>query len=804
MFRTTVTLLFALMLSVNAWGQLGPVKKYVADDSKVSIETQNGKLIITPYSDSIIKVLPVLKGVKSEPKPSASVILKPDAKFSVVESNADVCIKLTSLTVRVDKNTAKVSFINDGKELLHDRSSMIRLGNEKYYTFDQVGKQAIYGGGERGQSTDLNGDTLIVFNKQNYGYGKGDRTSQMNITMPYFMSTAGYGVFFDDYSSSKLILEKVIQYGTSIKEPVAYYFILGDKDNLGGVIKNFTALVGRQELPPFWTLGYITSKYGYKTQQETEQVVKTLKDNGYPLDGIVLDLYWYGKETDMGRFQWNPEQWPNPDQMIKKLKSMGVNLVTISQPYLNKIGAIDNYNTAKAAGMLLTDKKGKVHDVNTWVGEAGMLDVSNPKTREWMWNQYRKSLDQGVGGLWGDLGEPEVHPLTGFHSTGESAAEYHNRYGNDWSAIIYNGMKREYPTRRPMLLMRGGTAGLQRYSVFPWSTDVSRSWGGLQAQIPIMLNSSMSGLGYMSSDVGGFAVDPKNPTDAELYARWLQMGLFIPTLRTHSTVDAEPYHYKEYQDLFKSIIKQRYEWLPYNYTLAYENTTTGAPFVRAMNYYDPQNFELSDIEDQYLWGENVIIAPVIEKGAVKRNVVLPEGKWYDFNNTANVYEGNATISYDAPVSVLPVFVKAGSFIPSTDYEMHSTQDYDVDCYRITYYPGEGKSSYTMFEDDRVNPNSLSTGEYVLFNFEAECKGKKIEIDIDMEGKGYKHMPSARLFTIVIPNIDEPKKIKVDNNELVEAVSYETWYPGAYYYDEQKRNLYFKTFFNQELEIKIED
>ena len=166
----------------------------------------------------------------------------------------------------------------------------------------------------------------------------------------------------------------------------------------------------------------------------------------------------------------------------------------------------------------------------------------------------------------GDLGEPEVHPETGIHANGLSAREYHNLYGNDWSSVISDLFASEFPDRRLMTMMRGGTTGLQRYSVYPRSTDVSRSRGGLQPQITIMLNSGLSGTGYMSHDVGGFAIDPDAPYDPELYVRWLQLGTFSPILRTHARATAEPYNYPDQQHIILPLIKERYRWLPYNYT----------------------------------------------------------------------------------------------------------------------------------------------------------------------------------------------------------------------------------------------
>ena len=774
-YRMTIAMRPALLVLLLAFtsllsnSQIAPFRSLERSDKDVTLYGEKGTITITPYSDNIVRILPRVTGNTLPVKESASVVMTPNAEFSVSETKTTVYVTVgEKLTVVVDKASMAVSFAGDNKELVRNTMPGFKSGSKSVYFFNTKGDDAYYGAGERGVSTNLAGLDLINFNKQNYGYGKGDRTSQMNITMPYYLSNKGYGIFFDDYSSSRLVLGNPVRYYTDLQNPVGYFFMLGDNDNLGGVVREFTALTGRQDIAPLWALGYITSKYGYKTQAETEEVVNTLKAGGYPLDGVVLDLYWYGKETDMGRLEWNKEQWPNHKKMLSDFKAKGVKTVTISQPYLNKIGAIDNYNMAKAAGFLTKDKDGNVHDVGTWVGEAGMLDVSNPATCAWYWKQYRKSIEDGVSGLWGDLGEPEVHPLTIVHHNGETAAEYHNRYGNDWSRIIYDGFKRDYPGKRLMTLMRGGTAGLQHYSVFPWSTDVSRSWGGLQAQIPIMINAALSGLGYMSHDIGGFAVDPKNPTDTELYVRWLQVGLFTPVLRTHSTVQAEPYHYKDVEPILKQIIRSRYEWLPYNYTLAYENAVTGAPFVRPMNYYDPQNADLCDIEDQYFWGRDVLVAPVIEKGQTRRKVILPEGIWYDADNVK--YNGGQTIDCAAPVEVLPTFYRGGAFIPKYLREIESTDEYVLSDFAVTYYPADGQSSYALYDDDRKDVNAIVDGKYQFINFSADCTADKINIVAETCGNGFAGAPDCRYIQLFIPMDKAPQTVRIDGTSVPSTFS----------------------------------
>ena len=607
--------------------------------------TQDGRIVtITIINDDIIKVSNT--SAEEEVPVSRSVILAPTdfAGEAMAVGGKQIVTTATGVVATLDNATGAVTITSGENRAIADNGERTFVEGKRAMSLSTMGEGSFYGAGERGFSYNLSGDTLVMYNKQNYGYKKGEsRIKQMNITMPLFISSNGYAVLFDDFSAAEMIMENPVKYVTESRQPVSYYFINGG-GTLAGVVEQFTELTGRQELPPFWAMGYITSKYGYKTATETEGVIDTLKLNDYPVDGVVLDLYWYGKEEDMGRLAWEPEQWQDHKAMLARLKDRGVNTVIISQPYVLKNGkAIDNYNELSPRGMFCRDSVGNTHDVTIWVGTGGMFDVSNPDTREWLRNRYKLLTDEGVGGWWGDLGEPEVHPETIYHYNGLTAREYHNLYGNEWSRIIYDLYKEEYPETRLMTLMRGGTAGLQRYSVFPWSTDVSRSWGGLQPQVTIMMNSGLSGLGYMSHDVGGFAITEDKVVDPELYVRWLQLGTFSPILRTHAQQVAEPYRYTEQQDIIFDLIKTRYRWLPYNYTLAYENASQGLPMVRPLNFYSQSSTQYDDIEDQYFWGSDVMIAPVLEQGAVARRVVIPDGQWIDYNNPLKIYNGGDTI-----------------------------------------------------------------------------------------------------------------------------------------------------------------
>lgn len=714
-------------------------------------------IVVRAYSPDIIRVENFGAG-QSPSRSQAGQLGVAPFDGAVERSGDNAVIRTTSgLSATIDLKSGAVAFdvaaTPDSRRLLYDSGVRCNDGRSVSLSLMPQGEGTFYGAGERGHSLKLNGDTLVMYNRQNYGYeGHDPRLSQMNITVPMFVSTEGYGVLFDDYAPATMVISDTIVYTSEQESPVSYYFIYGG-GTVAGVTEEYTRLTGRQDLPPFWALGYITSKYGYKSQQETIGVIDTLKRDGFPVDGVVLDLYWFGKETDMGRLAWDTVSWPDHRGMLAGLKARGVNTVLISEPYINKKGAIDNYNLLAEGGMLTRDKDGNIHDVTTWVGDAGMLDVANPATRRWLRERYRALTEEGVGGWWGDLGEPEVHPETIVHANGMTARQYHNVYGNEWSRIIYDMYRDEYPGRRLMTMMRGGTAGLQRYSVFPWSTDVARTWGGLEPQVRIMLNSGLSGLGYMSHDVGGFAiVDTTRVTDPELYVRWLQLGTFSPILRTHAQKMPEPYNYPDQREIILDLVRERYRWLPYNYTLAYENASRGYPLVRPLNFVDSSSAPDS-VSDQYMWGSEVMVAPVTEQGAVSRRVVFPAGVWVDYNHPEeSPVAGPSVRVVNAPLDEIPLFVRSGSFIPQAMYQMENVGDYDASRYTVLYYPRvDGESRYTMYDDDRKSSESLRSGTYALIDFISRVDGRHIAIEAVQRGY-YEGMPDVREFTFVLPGI----------------------------------------------------
>ncbi|MCM1440821.1 MAG: hypothetical protein NC131_16720, partial [Roseburia sp.] len=415
-----------------------------------------------------------------------------------------------------------------------------------------------------------------------------------------------------------------------------------------------------------------------------------------------------------------------------------------------------------ADSMMVRTATGATHPVTIWVGDGGMFDVSNPATRRWLADRYKMLTDLGIGGWWGDLGEPEVHPETGYHANGLTARQYHNRYGNDWASIISELYDSVYPDTRLMTLMRGGTTGLQRHSVFPWSTDVSRSWGGLEPQIRIMLNAGLSGLGYMSSDLGGFAVDEANPYIPELYLRWVQMGLFNPVFRTHAQQYAEPFNYPQYAGQLLALVRERYRWLPYNYTLAYENSAYGWPLVRPLNFHGAFTAAYDAAHSsEYLWGRDVLVAPVLTEGTTSRTVLFPAGSnWYSPDGSRLYSAGTAT-TVDAPLDVIPYFIRSGAVIPTADYNMENTGGLLSDTLTLNYYPGTVVDQ-TVYDDNHLNPRALADRQYRLINITGGTDPSTGVTDLRVSAIGsYPGAPERIHLNFVIYHADHAATVTVD-------------------------------------------
>jgi len=504
----------------------------------------------------------------------------------------------------------------------------------------------------------------------------------------------------------------------------------------------------------------------YRTQDEVEGIVNQMIENDFPLDAIIIDFYWFGDSIKgyLGNLQWYKKNWPEPEKMIQNFKKKGVKTILITEPFI--VDTSYWYEHTDTAKLLATHQNGESYIMNDfYFGKAGLLDMFKQPTKDWFWEQYQKQIEIGVAGWWGDLGEPETHPSDMIHVNGK-AEEVHNIYAHEWAAMLYNKYQEHYPHTRLFHLNRSGATGTQRYSIFPWSGDVSRSWSGFQAQLPLMLNMSLCGLAYSSSDLGGFALGEK---DEELYIRWLQMGVFDPVFRPHgSGIPSEPIFFSsETQDIVREAIKLRYRLMPYIYNAAYENTISGKPIVKPLFYYHTDDDHLKNYSDAYYFGDEIIVAPVINKGVNKKEVYLPKGWWYDYK-TSELIKGGRKISVDISINNIPVFIKEGSFIPMVpDYQ--TTDAYPKGELDIHFYPHSTSQEtvYTLFEDDGMDAKSIEDKNYQIIKLKGKENSDEITITLSRDGLQYTQKQQNRRLKWVIHHMEAiPKSVLINAKEYL--------------------------------------
>ena len=677
-------------------------------------------------------------------------------------------VLLKPLATAADKS---IQFLDGSTRYLNNESSATLLRyfettGYKGFQFSLTDGEKIFGTGERSVPLDRRGYRLNLYNTPAYGYGI--NAENLNYTVPFIISSKGYGIFFDNPSQSYLDIGKtdnsILEYGASAGE-LTFYIIPGN--NVDEILQKYQHLVGTQPIPARWVLGNLMSRFGYRNEKQLLGIVDSMHAQNIPVDAVILDLFWFGDsiKRTLGNLAWtNKKAWPDPVKMIGKLKDQHIHTILITEPFV--LNTTSNYDVSRKFHAV--DSLGKPFVLTDfYFGNGGLLDIFRKDAQNWFWSKYKTQIKKGVAGWWGDLGEPEKHPTTMYHNLRDlgfnrlfKSNEVHNIYGHYWDKMLFDKYAAEYPKVRLFNLNRSGYAGSARYGVFPWSGDVSRSWSGLQAQLPVMLGMSLSGVPYIHADAGGFA---GGDGDMELYIRWLQFATFTPIFRPHGTalgnldpnakdIPSEAALYPEaYRNIARTYIMLRYKLLPYNYTLAYEQAKFGKPLTRPLFYYGGFDPEVYKANDEYMWGDHILVAPVLEKAATRRRLYLPESIWYNLFNDGQEL-GGRWLDKDVDSLNIPVYVKEGSFIPMYEnISVKNTDDYTGKDLTVKYYPSAKKNTFIMYDDDGITNNTLRDGKYELLKFEGITNEGQIMIKISSSQKTPKH----RNIKIILP---EPYKL----------------------------------------------
>ncbi|NJL21139.1 MAG: DUF5110 domain-containing protein, partial [Leptolyngbyaceae cyanobacterium SM1_3_5] len=470
-----------------------------------------------------------------------------------------------------------------------------------------------------------------------------------------------------------------------------------------------THLTGRMPLPPKWAIGYHQCRWSYESENEVRELAKEFRARKIPCDVIHLDIdYMRGFRV----FTWSPKRFPDPAKLINEIAQDGFKVVTIVDPGVKYEPEADYsvVDEGLAQNYFVRTAQGKLFHGYVWPDRSVFPDFLRSDVQHW-WGDCQKALtEMGVAGIWNDMNEPALNdrpfgdpgnkipfPLDAPQGSSDERtthAEAHNLYGLGMAKAAYEGLLRLRPTERSFVLTRSGFAGVQRYSSV-WMGDNHSLWDYLEGSLPMLCNMGLSGVAFVGCDIGGFA---GNAT-AELFARWMQVGLLYPLMRAHSITGSERHEPWVFGDRVEQICREyielRYRLLPYYYSLFWQAATTGAPILRPLLYEFPQDHTTYQIDDQVMLGSGLMAAPILKPEREHRAVYLPEGTWFDWW-TEERYEGKTHILAHAPIDRMPLYVRAGSIVPIQPV-MQFVDERAIDVLTLKVWPGDGE--FTLYEDD---------------------------------------------------------------------------------------------------------
>jgi alpha-glucosidase len=589
-----------------------------------------------------------------------------------------------------------------------------------------------------------------------------------------------YGIYLDNTHRTFFDVghqqRGVLSFGADGGE-LDYYFINGPEPR--AVLARYAQLTGRTPLPPRWALGYHQSRWSYYPESRVRKLASDFRTKKVPGEVLWLDVHCL---DGYAPFTWDKERFPNPKKLFADLRRDGFRVVPIVDPHIKAEFAHPPYDSGLAGNHFVKLADGTVYQAPVWPSNAEknprqsvFPDFTRPATREWWGTLFRELTDLGVAGIWNDMNEPAVFvppsktlPPDAMHDNegapiGHNAV--HNVYGMLNSRATHEGLRRLRPDTRPFVLTRASFAGGQRYAAV-WTGDNSSDWSHLQQSLPMLLGLSLSGFTFVGADIGGFA----GVATAELFTRWLQAGVFYPFMRAHTeinTPDQEPWVYGDrHEAINRRAIELRYELLPHLYNVVAESCAAGLPAMRPLFFEFPADTHSADVDDVFLFGRDLLIAPVIKPEQTSRHTYLPPGDWYDFW-TGHKLTGGQHHQLQVTLESLPIFVRAGGFIFRQPVVQH-TGEMPGQPLIVCAYPGSQESSATYYEDDGET-FAHERGGFFRRKFIQRREGPRILLDAEPAEGDFQ--PSARhlVLRLLAPGAT-PKNVTLNGLPLPRALT----------------------------------
>jgi alpha-glucosidase len=680
---------------------LSSTQSIALQSNKLIIKTAEAEAYITIYSPSIIRV-----NVTRQPDntdASFAVIQQPLSSLQYEETDAEVTVKTSALTLRISKAPLRFAFYTpEGKLLSRDDERFgINWQNSRVTNYRELQPdEKFIGLGEKVGNLNRRSSSFVNWNTDASDHTP--KTDPLYETFPFFIgihSELTYGYFLDNTHKS------YFDFGASCDDQFIWmgaddgdlnYYFFGAQ-TVAGIIEDYTWLTGRMEMPPLWSLGYQQCRWSYMSAQEVLDVAAKFREHSIPADVMYCDIdYMEGFKI----FTWNNETFPDPKAFIDKLKEMNFKLITIVDPGIKVEEGYQQYDEGVQKGYFATYPNGENYIGEVWPGRCHFPDFFREDVREWWGAAFTALTEPGVEGFWNDMNEPAVwnQNMPWIVKFGDKfMPEVRNVYGMMMAKATYDGTRKILGNKRPFVLTRAAYSGTQRYSAV-WTGDNTATDEHLLLGARLVNSLGVSGMANVGVDIGGFS---GNPTP-EMMVRWNSLGTYTPMYRNHAIKDSEfrePWQYgDDNMALIKKSIEERYRLLPYIYSSFYQTTQTGLPLNRtlAIDYTHDELVYTEEYQNQFLFGDSILVAPVISTELTAK-VYLPKGTWYRFGSNEK-YDGGQEYIVDAPLDDLPVFAKAGAIIP-LQHVIQSTQDIGDGILEIHVWHSSESSNFVYYEDD---------------------------------------------------------------------------------------------------------
>ncbi len=750
---------------------------YAATGNVAEVKAKGVTTQVTFFANDIVRVVKYPSDGAAPTRKSLVVTMAPqeDLKVKRSESSARVTLNSGILTVNVDKRTGAVQFLSKGKNLLKEKD----WGFEKRTSGPDAGAYRTTIVYQLDKNEPIYGLGAIQDGRLNRRNTKYMNMEQKNLEDYQYViqSLKGWGLYWDNYSRADYVDNaEGMKFSAEVGDAVDYYFMFGGSAD--GVNAKMRQLSGEVPMFPLWTYGYWQCRERYKSVKELMDVVNWHRKNGVPLDGIVQDWQYWGSNYTWNAMDFLAESYARGRQMVKDVHKQNAHLMI-------SIWASFGPQTLQYKEL---ESKGLLYDFETWP-QSGLsswppnmdypsgvrvYDALSPEARDIYWKYLRKLYDYGIDAWWMDSTDPDYFKPKDSeydHSAGDGTwRRYRNAFPLASVSGVYDNQRKVSDEKRVFIMTRSAFAGQQRYGSGLWSGDVASSWDMLRKQIPLGLNYAMTGCPNFNTDIGGFFCSryntrgggsaPKNTQFQELYVRWMQYALTCPVFRSHGAdAPREIYQFgkrgEPVFDAIESAIRFRYQMLPYLYSTAWQVTSNGDTYQRALVYDFPKDQRVWDMTDEFMFGRSILALPVTKPQYTKEAVIketdmsgwdkkeatasnavadftqtksvekyLPKGcAWYDLW-TEKRYNGGQYLLLQTTFYLMPIFVRAGSIMPMAPVTMYAEQK-KWDNLDITVYPG-ADATFTLYEDEGDNYN-YEKGVYTTITLKWDDSARRLTI-----------------------------------------------------------------------------